>query len=127
MTQPLTPQQAALTGADKRNPKRYRKDYPTSELPLGEAPTHLTAEAKRVWFEISTYMPASLLKGADRLVVENLCELQAQFRKDPEDFPASRLAPLINGLGKLGGTPLDRLRLATPKETAKKDDEFADF
>jgi phage terminase small subunit len=127
MTRALTPTEAAVKGADKKNPARYRKDYVDPTGPLGEAPAHLSAGAKTVWFEISTYMPAHLLMAADRLSLEGTCELMAEFREDPRAFQSARFSVLMTALGKLGGNPMDRLRLATPKAKEEKKDPFADF
>ena len=127
MTRALTPAEAAVKGADKKNPARYRKDYVPETGPLGEAPAHLSAGAKVVWFEISTYMPPQLLAAADRLALEGTCELMAEFREDPREFQSARYSVLMSALGKLGGTPMDRLRLATPKAKEEKKDPFAVF
>lgn len=127
MRRALHPETAKLTGAEKKNPARYRKDYVPDTGPLGEAPANLTPGAKVVWFEISTYMPAHLLMAADRLALEGTCELMAEFREDPRAFQSARYSVLMSALGKLGGTPMDRLRLATPKAKEEKKDPFADF
>jgi phage terminase small subunit len=127
MTAALHPETAKLTGAAAKNPARYRKDYVDPTGPLGDAPAHLSAGAKTVWFEISTYMPAHLLMAADRLSLEGTCELMAEFREDPRAFQSARFSVLMTALGKLGGNPLDRLRLATPKPKEEKADPFSDF
>lgn len=127
MRRALTPEEARIKGADKKNPARYRKDYVAPTGPLGDAPLHMSAGAKAVWFELSSYAPPGLLMAADRFSLEALCELYAEFREDPREFQSARYSVMMSGLGKLGCTPVDRLRLATPKAKEEKADPFADF
>lgn len=124
---PLTAEQAKVTGADKKNPKRYRKEYIDIALPLGEPPEHLTPGAITVWREIQNWYPAHILKSADRHNVAVACEEMALYRQSPAEFPSSRLSPMINLFGKLGGTPLDRLRLAPEKAKDEKKNDFDEF
>lgn len=102
---------AEIKGAPRKHPERYRKTPPKSEYPLGDAPAHLSEDAKACWFEISTYAPVDVLKGADRLMLETLSQLVAQFRRDPEGFPAAKLGHMIGCLARLGMSPADRQKI----------------
>lgn len=119
---------AEVTGAAKRHPERYALEVITVEQPLGSPPAHLTAAAARIWEEVASLYPPQVLRIADRHAVEMLCNELARYREDPAEFPNPRFAALINLVGRLGGTPQDRVRLALPKdkETAKAD-PFAEF
>ena len=44
---------ARLSGADKKNPQRYRKKIPKSEFPLGEPPDGMIEGADDAWHEIT--------------------------------------------------------------------------
>lgn len=106
---------AELKGAPKLNPQRYRKETPKNAQPLGAMPDHLTAEAKSVWFEVEEYLLPGVMTAADRLVMETLCELLAEFRSSPREFPAAKLGHLIGCLGRFGMSPADRQKLGTEK------------
>lgn len=125
----LTPAEVALTGADKKNPSRYKVQYVDPEAPLGNAPDHMTERGKVVWFEFQTYLPAEVLRAADRHFVEMTAEEFALYRSDPPRFPAGRVGSLMHALDKLGGSPLGRLKLARPlsPEKPKEEDSFGDF
>jgi hypothetical protein len=76
----------------------------------------LTQAAKGVWFELETYALKGVLTGADRLIVETTSVLVAQFRGDPEGFPAAKLGHMIGCLARLGLTPADRQRLGSDRK-----------
>lgn len=116
---------AELKGAPRHDPQRYRKEPPKNERPLGSIPEHLTAEAKAVWFEVEEYLLPGVMTAADRLVMEMLCELVAEFRKSPRDFPTNRIGQLVGCLGRLGMSPADRQKLgAEKKPEANSFDDF---
>lgn len=106
---------AALKGADKRNPQRYKKQTPEAEFPLGDVPARLGAEEKAAWFELETFALKGVLTGADRLVLELTARLVAQMRSESREFPAAKMGHLIGCLARLGLTPADRQKLGTEK------------
>lgn len=116
---------AALKGADKKNPQRYRTEAPKSVLPLGSAPDHLSEMAKAVWFELEAYAPAGVLAGSDRLMLETAAVLVAEFRENTKDFPASKMGHMIGVLARLGMSPSDRQKLGAEK--TKEEDPFSAF
>ncbi|MDQ3169460.1 MAG: hypothetical protein M3Q55_04875 [Acidobacteriota bacterium] len=116
---------AALKGAAKVHPERYRKEPPKSAHDLGDAPAHLSAAAQAVWFELAEYSPRGVMTGGDRMLMETLCVLVAEFRSAPNDFAAAKIGHMIGCLARMGLTPADRQKLGTEK--VKEDDPFAGF
>lgn len=116
---------ARLKGSDRKDPQRYRTEAPKSELPLGNAPEHLSGGAQTAWFELSGYALPGVLTGADRFVMEVTASLLAEFRADPTAFTAGRYAQLVGCLARLGLTPADRQKLGTAGKAAAN--EFAEF
>lgn len=116
---------AELKGAHKVHPERYRKEPPAVEHDLGNAPAHLAEDAKAVWFEIATYAPINVLKGADRMLLEVTANAFALYRRNPDEFPANRLGHLIGCLARLGMSPADRQKLGVEKP--KEADDFSEF
>lgn len=106
---------AELKGATKHDPQRYRKEPPAVEYELGDAPEHLTLEARKCWVEISTYAPIGVLKGADRITLELASNLLAEYRNNPSEFAVGKYTHLIGLLARLGMTPADRQKLGTEK------------
>ena len=111
---------ARLKGAHRKDPARYNKDIPKSDAPLGDPPEHLGDAAVKVWRELCDICLPGVLTDADRIAVEALAELLAEFRSNPVDFQTSRLNAMIKILSSLGMTPVDRTRLGVAK---KKKDE----
>lgn len=116
---------AELKGATRVHPERYRKQPPEVAHELGEAPAHLSAEAQRCWFEIATYAPVGVLKGADRLSLEVLSNLLAEYRGDPEAFAVGKYTHLVGLLARLGMSPADRQKLGAEKPP--EGNEFDEF
>lgn len=106
---------AEAKGATRHDPQRYRNKPPKAAFELGQAPPHLSDQAKAVWFEVAGYAAAGVLTCADRIAMELLCELLADFREAPREFPAARIGHLIGCLGRLGMTPADRQKLSAPE------------
>lgn len=110
---------AKLKGADKKDPQRYRKEVPKSECPLGDAPEHLSDEARDCWREISLCAIEGVLTGADRHVLEVTSNLLAEYRRDPDKFAVGKYTHLLGGFGRLGMSPADRQKIGFEK---KEDD-----
>ncbi len=117
---------AELKGATKHDPQRYRKQPPAVEQPIGTAPVHMTDEAKVCWFELESLAPVGVLKGADRVALETLSNLLAEYRKNPPEFAVGKYTHLIGMLARLGMTPADRQKLGTekPDDNANPFDNF---
>lgn len=118
---------AALTGALRNHPERYRKVAPRSPHPLGNPPAHLSSDERTAWKEIEKYAPPGVIGGSDRAIVEIASVLLAQLRRDAPAFPTSKLGCLITCLAKLGLTPTARQSLGVaekPKDPSASFDEF---
>jgi phage terminase small subunit len=122
-TQPV--EIALLKGADKKHPERYRNEVPKSKLPLGGAPEHLTPAAADCWFEISSYAIPGVMTGADRVTLEMLANLLAEYREGPREFPSTKLGQLIGLLGRFGMSPSDRTKLGVAKN--KEEDPYSNL
>lgn len=111
--QRLTNEAAALRGADRKDPQRFRdrKAAPKHEAPVGEPPAKMSVEAKACWFEIETYAIPGTLTAADRLMLESAANLMAEYRADPLEFSAAKLGRLFQALSSFGMTPVDRQKL----------------
>jgi hypothetical protein len=109
---------AALKGATKHDPQRYKTEPAKSEFPLGEIPEWMGDEAKAVWFELETYAAKGVLTGGDRMVMATLCELFAEFKEDARKMPANRIGQMIGCMGRLGLTPADRQKVGFEKPPA---------
>ena len=114
---------AKFKGSHKRNPQRYRKEVPKSELPLGNYPDHITDGAKKCWFELEAYVKPGVLTSSDRWIMEITSETMAEFREAPRKFSASNKNCLVSMMARLGLTPADRVKLGVDKE--KKENRFA--
>ena len=116
--QRLTNEMAALKGADRVNPGRFkdRKQAPKSDLPLGNAPDDFTPAQKAAWFEFSAYAIPGTLTGADRVSLETASVLLAEFREDRAGFPAAKYGRLFQYLSAFGMTPVDRQKLGAVKD-----------
>lgn len=112
------------TGATKKNPKRFAVDThtpPTPKAPIKKAPRHLSEEQQKVWREIVSNTPDGLLGSCDALAVEIAVRLTIKMRDMPEKWTSTDAGQLINIIGKLGGTPGDRMRLNVVAPVEKKD------
>lgn len=123
--QRLTTEQAALRGADRKDPGRFtdRKAAPKSEVALGNPPGHLDAGQRAAWFEFATYAIPGTMTGADRLALEAASVLLAEFRANAAQFTAAKYGMLFRYLSSFGMTPVDRQRLGAVKP-AKDDNPF---
>lgn len=125
----LSYEQAKLNGSVAINKGRFasRKNAPTTTGSLGTPPKHLDEAAKKVWREIVKSIPAGVAGASDRITVEMASTLLAQFRAAPATMQASRVALLLNLLGRLGLDPQARtkLQIETTPPTEKKDDKWS--
>lgn len=117
---------AELKGAVRHDPQRYARAEAKSDFPLGEMPSHLSPEAREVWFELETYAAKGVLTGGDRMIMATLCELFAEFKESPRDMAANRIGQMISCMGRLGLSPADRQKVGY-QEPGKKTNPFEEF
>jgi hypothetical protein len=111
---------AELKGADVKNPQRYRKSVPKSAVPLGDYPEVRSTDPKDCWFELAALAIPGVLTGSDRILMEVLAHLVAEFRTSPVDFSGAKLAQLIGICARFGMSASDRNKLGVDKP---KDEE----
>ena len=117
---------AELKGAHRKHPERYRKQPPSVKQPIGTAPAYMHPAARACWFELESLAPDKVLTGADRVALELLSNLLAEYRDDPKEFPATKITHLVGCLARLGMTPADRQKIGVEKKADGADgfDEF---
>jgi hypothetical protein len=120
----LPPAVAAVTGADTKNPQRYRNRTPPTSTPLGPPPDNFTEAERIVWAELADEMP--WLAKSDRRIVALASRLQASIDADPATFPIGGYAQLRLCLAAMGGTPCDKTKVSTPADD-DPDDPAAEF
>jgi phage terminase small subunit len=126
-----TLQQLAESGTLAKNPGRYVGRWVAQSAPMrpiGKAPAHLPATEKAIWAELVKAAPARLLQRSDRVILELACRLVARMRA--ADSKPSEISVLMNILGRLGFSPIDRLKLnleQPPPEPTKEHDAWAEL
>jgi hypothetical protein len=114
-------------GSVKKNPQRYREKIaaqPTPRGPLGPPPVHWdTAPTcyhherhKRwcaIWAEIDAQVPLGTLKADHRILFEMLCPAVDWMRQHPTEIKPAHRADMLAMLGKLGMTPVDRMKVSS--------------
>lgn len=125
MARPRTPTaKAALTGADKINPGRFRSrsEPKKTKRNLGKPPAYLPAMAKKAWLTFADELP--WLTYEDRGIVETASLMRSQIMAGlPADTPASFYSTYRMSLSALGATPVDRTKVYQPPED-DEDDPF---
>ena len=126
MARPRTPTNVLdARGAFKANPQRKRQDAETAGE-LTDPPLHLTGATLGAWHEIVACAPRDVITESDRLSLELMASLLAEFRLSPVDFTAAKLVRLEALLGKFGMTPADRAKVGGKVEKPKGN-PFADL
>lgn len=122
MAAPRTPvAKARATGADIKNPGRHadRKDPKTK--PLGKPSRFLDEHGKEAWEGYKLELP--WLTEADRSLVEIASSVRGRLLAG-EDVGVTALSMLQSILSKMGGTPADRSKVATPDDEPEEDEFF---
>ena len=126
MPKPRTPTNLLeLKGAFKKNPNRARPEEPEPTAGLGNAPKRFDKDHKAIWKELSEQFEMCNLGNSDRVALEALCSLVAEFREALRDFTAAKLGKMLSLIGLFGGTPADRSKISVGKK--KGGNAFADF
>lgn len=126
MARPRTPTNVLdARGAFKTHPERKRQDAEASGE-LSAPPLHLTGSTLGAWHEIVACAPRDVITESDRLSLELMASLLAEFRQSPADFTAAKLVRLEALLGKFGMTPADRAKVGWKPEKPKGN-PFADL
>ena len=123
MARPRLPVEAvSVTGADKHNPGRFKGRSAPVVKSLGPAPKRFTDAQVEIWDEFNADFP--WLGRSDRRVVGLAVMLQHMIDTDRE-CPVAVFAQMRMLLSAMGGTPVDRSKVASPDEEPEDPaDEF---
>jgi phage terminase small subunit len=116
-----------LQGNPGKRPLNRAEPKPTG--PIGNAPTHLTSGAKRIWREVVAALPDGVLTVADRHQLELYAALRDWVRETMKegDAPPTREIVQVRQLAaSFGLDPASRTRLSVPEPTQDVD-PFAEF
>lgn len=122
MARPKTPTELArITGADVKNPQRFRDRTDPQTRPLGAPPEWFTKARAEVWREFADDVP--WLCYSDRGAVTLICILHERLRAD--SITVSEIGQLRLLLSACGATPASRAGFAVPGDD--EDDPAAEF
>lgn len=120
---PRLPQEVAkVTGATVKNAGRFKGRTLHKVKSLGPAPKRFTPEQVELWDEFNDDFP--WLGRPDRQLVAMAVELRTLLNMP--DVPVSVFAQYRLCLSSMGGTPVDRSKVAAQDDDAPEDpaDEF---
>lgn len=113
---------AKVTGAVAKNAGRFEGRSTPKVRSLGPAPKRFSDAEREIWNEFNADFP--WLGRSDRRVVGLAVKLQHMIDTDPE-CPIAVYAQVRMLLSAMGGTPVDRSKVATPEDEASDPaDEF---
>lgn len=104
----LTPEQAHVTGADKRSPGRFRDRATPTTQPLGQPPQGLSEPVRSAWLDLAADLP--WLARSDRKMLELTARLSVMAQEP--GAPVSVFAQMRLCLSSLAATPVDRSKVA---------------
>ena len=124
MSRPRLPNQVAkITGADKRSPGRFKGRSAPKVKSLGPAPKRFTPEQVEIWDEFNSDFP--WLGRSDRRLVGLAVLLQSEIDDDAKETPVAVYAQMRLLLSSMGGSPVDRTKVASPDDqVTDPSDEF---
>lgn len=107
---------ARLTGADRKDPQRYRyRTEPDRGGPIGDAPSYLPPDAKRAWEQFRKELP--WLQKSDRGILGIVSLLRARVVMSGEPPTSAMIRELRSGLSSLGATPVSRQAVHVPDDS----------
>lgn len=104
----LTPEQAHVTGADKRSPGRFANRTTPTAAPLGEPPERLSEPVRNAWLDLAADLP--WLARSDRKMLELSAQLHVMSQEP--GAPVSVFAQMRLCLSSQAATPVDRSKVA---------------
>lgn len=117
----LTQHQAAVTGADRKDPQRFKNRATPTTQPLGEPPERLSEPVRAAWLDLAADLP--WLARSDRKMLELTAQLSVMAQAP--DAPVSVFAQMRLCLSSLAATPVDRSKIAVADDDDK--DPLAEF
>lgn len=101
-----------ISGAYQKNPSRRRPDEPSTGRGVGAAPKHLSDDQRAAWDDVVANCAAGVFQSSDRMMLEMLAVLIAEWRGDYAGFGGRKYTVLQTLLARAGMTPADRSRIA---------------
>lgn len=117
---------AKLKGAVKHDPQRYRNVPSGSPMEIGQPPEGMRQGAKVIWFELLGCAPPGVVTASERVHLELAANFMLEYRNDPFNFSAAKVAQLNNAIQQLGMGSVARRKIAVPS-TKPKENSFAQF
>lgn len=112
-----------VSGADTRNPGRFRGRSPAGGRPVGKPYADMSEAECRHWRELTSGCP--WITARHRVLLRMTCTLAARNEAGTLGVTASRL--LVSLLAKLGATPVDEARLGCMEPSDADDPAEAFF
>lgn len=112
---------AKVTGAEGKNPGRFKGRADPKVAAVGKPPAHLSASAKREWMKFVRRMP--WLVASDEAMLGIAAMIQGQL-VDREDVGVAKLNLFQSVLSKLGASPTDRTKVTLPDDEEDEDEFF---
>lgn len=111
------------TGADRKNPGRFKDRKAPKVAALGGPPEHLGGEERAAWKLFCSEFP--WLGASDRTLVEAASVLRAKMVCG--GLGLKELTELRQILVQMGGTPAARSKITSPQDDDDKDDPLGEF
>lgn len=109
-----------LSGAFQKDPQRRREGEPDTGRGIGPAPEGMAEDAVAVWDEIVGATAPGVFQSSDRVMLEMLSNLLAEYRRDVAGFGGRKYQTLMGLLARAGMTPADRSRVTVPSGPKEK-------
>lgn len=110
---------AEVSGANLKNPQRYRAEGYKVVTSIGEPHEQMTEAQKAIWYELREEMP--WLNGAHRTLLRLTCLLIAKMNEG--ELGVSATHALSSLLSKLGATPVDQSKVGYQDSEEEDPDE----
>ncbi len=104
---------------------RDRQDEPEIIEPLGGPPEAWPINAKLLWAEVSSLVPAGVARKSDRIMFETLLRLVAKMRESTDALTPALAAQIRCTCAVFGMSPADRSRVSVPR--SPEENPFAQF
>src|SRR5579871_2522191 len=112
MGRPRTPTAVLdAKGAFGKNPDRKRSAEPTTDQPIGNPPTYLSKDEKKIWKELAKQSLPGVLKYSDRASFELLVRLTSTMRSDYANMRVAEKSLFISLCSRFALTPADRSKV----------------
>lgn len=112
---------AKATGANIKDPQRFKDRNPPKSGPLGKPPKHLSPEEVAAWNMFVDEIP--WLERSDRMLLEGAARIRAEIMAGK--FTVSMMTELRQVLNAMGATPAARSKVSA--RDADDEDPTSEF